>query len=97
MRRSPTASLTPAVMNYAACADYIGLPTANALAQMVSRGNGPPWFRFGKRDVRFMLSAVDAWLAGKAGPPPVSPAAPPPVKRGRGRPTKAEQIARRPR
>jgi predicted DNA-binding transcriptional regulator AlpA len=84
--------IAPAVMNYATAAAYLGLPSANALRQMVCRGNAPPSFQFGKRDRRFRVVDIDAWLNAKVG---IIELAPPPTPRRRGRPTKAEAIARR--
>jgi hypothetical protein len=90
-------TLQPAVLNYAAAADYLGLPSANALRQMVCRKQAPPSFQFGKRDRRFRVADIDSWLAlqveVKDEPTPPAPQEPPP--RRRGRPTKAETIARR--
>jgi hypothetical protein len=97
MSRNLSPLPAPAVLTYATCAHYIGLPSANALRQMVCRKTAPPSFQYGKRDVRFLRSIVDAWLAAKSGGAIIEAVAPPPVKRGRGRPTKAEVIARRPR
>jgi hypothetical protein len=88
-------TLPPAVLNYAAAAGYLGLPSANALRQMVCRKQAPPSFRFGKRDRRFRVVDIDDWLAAKIGfkDETAPPEQPPP--RRRGRPAKAEAIARR--
>jgi hypothetical protein len=86
--------LAPAVLNYATAADYLGLPSANALRQMVCRKQAPPSFQFGKRDRRFRVVDIDNWLAVKVGVKD-EPAPPEPPTRRRGRPTKAETIARR--
>jgi predicted DNA-binding transcriptional regulator AlpA len=85
--------LAPAVLNYAAAAAYLGLPSANALRQMVCRGQAPPSIKFGKRARRFRVVDIDEWLAAKA--EANQEQKPPPPPRRRGRPTKAEAMARR--
>jgi predicted DNA-binding transcriptional regulator AlpA len=86
-------TLAPAVLTYAAAAVYLGLPSANALRQMARRGKAPPSIKFGKRDRRFIVAEIDQWLAAKSRV--VKEEAPPAPPRRRGRPTKAEAIARR--
>jgi len=99
MRRPTAPQPKPAVMTYITCASYLGLPSANALRQMASRGTGPPSIAYGKRDVHFRVVDVDRWLAAKSAAvakrAAIAEAKEPPSKRRRGRPTKAEEIARR--
>lgn len=91
-QRSPII-IPPAVLTYAMAAVYLGLPSANALRQMVCRGQAPPSFQFGKRDRRFRVIDIDNWLAAKAAGNDVQPQKQSSPRR-RGRPTKAEQMAR---
>jgi hypothetical protein len=58
--------LPPVVLGYAAAADYLDLPSANALRQMVCRGKAPPSIKFGPRSRRFRVADIDRWLADKA-------------------------------
>jgi predicted DNA-binding transcriptional regulator AlpA len=59
-------------------------------------GDLPPAMKIGK-SLRFPVSGVQAWLASKlvATHAPIAAPTPTPAPRKRGRPTKAEQIARR--
>jgi hypothetical protein len=91
LQRSPM--IAPAVLNYTAAAAYLGLPSANALRQMVCRKQAPPSFQFGKRDRRFRVIDINAWLAAKASTAQSQQPQTPP--RRRGRPTKAETLAQR--
>ena len=66
---------------------------------MVYRRNAPPSIAFGTRDRRFRRVDVDAWLEAKARDAQadnvMAAAQQPPTPRRRGRPTKAETVARR--
>lgn len=79
-------------------AEYMGI-SASWLAHARMRGEGPVWISIrGTRIVRYEVADLDDWLSsmkvasGKSlEPPPFTDNAP----RRRGRPTKAEAIARR--
>jgi hypothetical protein len=66
---------------------------------MVYRKVAPPSIAFGKRDRRFRIVDIDGWLAAKAAAATkreaVTEVDEPLPKRRRGRPTKAEVMARR--
>jgi predicted DNA-binding transcriptional regulator AlpA len=86
-----------AVLSYVQAARYLGLPSVGALRTMVWRGRAPKTISFGRGDKRFRRVDIDAWIAERAAIADAEAAchrAPPPPPR-RGRPTKAEAIARR--
>lgn len=99
MPEHATSATAPAVLSYVQCAAYLGLPSVGALWNMVYRGSAPPSIRYGKRDRRFRRADVDAWLEAKAAAARAEDALVaaqhPPTPRRRGRPTKAETVARR--
>lgn len=92
-------SLAPAVLTYVEAAHYVGLPTVGALRTIVCRKRGPPSISYGLRDRRFRVVDLDMWLAEKSRSARAREEAlgvrQPAEKRRRGRPTKAETIARR--
>lgn len=73
----------PAVMDSRQAAEYLGV-SYGRLRNLLWLGLGPRSFSFGKRDRRFRVSDLDAFIAAKVGD--VAPAAV--VKRGPGRPRK---------
>ena len=93
------ASPAPAVLTYSQAAAYLGLSSVGALRNMVYRNLAPPSIAYGKRDRRFPVRLMDAWIEAKAAGEErrqhVKEFERPTPPRGRGRPTKAEQIARR--
>ncbi len=93
------ASPAPAVLTYSQAATYLGLPSVGALRNMVYRNLAPPSIAYGKRDRRFPVRSMDAWIEAKAAGEErrqqVKKLENPAPLRRRGRPTKAEQIARR--
>lgn len=98
---SASPAITPALLSYSQAAHYLGLPSAGALRMLVYRGQAPRSFTLGKRDRRFRVADIDAWLQAKAAgserreaieQAKAAAEAPP---RRRGRPTKVEQIERR--
>lgn len=88
-----------AVMTYVQASAYLGLPSVGALRNMVYRRSAPPSIAFGKRDRRFRVVDMEAWLFAKAkasgAQESVDQGSAPCPPRRRGRPTKSEQIARR--
>lgn len=92
-------TLSPAVVGYKDASRYIGLKSVGALRNMVYRGKGPPSLSYNMRDRRFRVADLDAWIARKFDAARAEDAyvaeqiGTPPKKRGR--PTKAESIARR--
>jgi predicted DNA-binding transcriptional regulator AlpA len=78
--------LTPAEL-----AGLLGLAPQTIYNRHSGGASLPPCVRIG-RLVRFPLDGVEAWIAAQAEQPLVPP---PPQARRPGRPTKAEQIARR--
>ncbi|MFS3136170.1 helix-turn-helix transcriptional regulator [Gluconacetobacter sacchari] len=73
----------PAVMDSKQAAEYLGV-SYGRLRNLLWLGLGPKSFSFGKRDRRFRVSDLDAFIAAKVGD--VAPAAV--VQRGPGRPRK---------
>ncbi|MBB2164637.1 helix-turn-helix domain-containing protein [Gluconacetobacter sp. 1b LMG 1731] len=73
----------PAVMDSKQAAEYLGL-SYGRLRNLLWLGLGPKSFSFGKRDRRFRVSDLDAFIAAKVGD--VAPATA--VKRSPGRPRK---------
>lgn len=96
---TPSTTVSPVVLSYAQAADYLGLPSVGALRNLVYRRSAPPSIAFGQRDRRFRKADVDAWLEAKARVGQVEEAVveaqKPVAPRRRGRPTKAEVLARR--
>jgi hypothetical protein len=89
----------PAVLTYRQGANYLGLPSVDALRMMVYHKKGPPSISYNSRDRRFRIVDIDGWLAAKAAAnerrEAIAEAREPQPKRHRGRPTKVEVIARR--
>ncbi|MBB2158343.1 helix-turn-helix domain-containing protein [Gluconacetobacter diazotrophicus] len=78
----------PAVMDSKQAAEYLGV-SYGRLRNLLWLGLGPKSFSFGKRDRRFRVSDLDAFIAAKVGdraPGGMPPT--PTVKRGPGRPRK---------
>ncbi|ACI50266.1 helix-turn-helix domain-containing protein [Gluconacetobacter sp. 1b LMG 1731] len=73
----------PAVMDYKQAAEYLGV-SHGRLRNLMWLGCGPKSFSFGKRDRRFRVSDLDAFIGAKVGD--VAPATV--IKRGPGRPRK---------
>lgn len=73
----------PAVMDSKQAAEYLGV-SYGRLRNLLWLGLGPKSFSFGKRDRRFRVSDLDAFIAAKVGDVPAEPV----VKRGPGRPRK---------
>ena len=84
-------------LNNREAAEYMGL-SASWLAHARMRGEGPTWIEVpGTRIVRYDAEDIDKWLAGGkvAGGRPLALPVEHSTNRKRGRPTKAETIARR--
>ena len=97
-RSSLTHMPVPAVLTYRQTAVYLGLSSVDALRMMVMRKKAPPSISYGIRDRRFRVADIDGWLAAKAAASVRREETSEHVeapKRKRGRPTKAEVIARR--
>ncbi|MBB2154788.1 helix-turn-helix domain-containing protein [Gluconacetobacter diazotrophicus] len=73
----------PAVMDSKQAAEYLGV-SYGRLRNLIWLGLGPKSFSFGKRDRRFRVSDLDAFIAAKVGDVPAEPV----VKRRPGRPRK---------
>ncbi|GBQ31290.1 hypothetical protein AA12717_3714 [Gluconacetobacter sacchari DSM 12717] len=73
----------PAVMDSKQAAEYLGV-SYGRLRNLLWLGLGPKSFSFGKRDRRFRVSDLDAFIAAKVGD--VAPTTA--IKRGPGRPRK---------
>jgi excisionase family DNA binding protein len=56
--------VTSAYLSYAQAAEYLGLPSVNALKHRVKRGTVPAWCwtRMGGKSIRFIKSALDEWM-----------------------------------
>lgn len=72
--------------------EMLGLAPQTIYNRHSTGGDLPPFLKLGN-SLRFPASTVEAWLMAKIQTP--APAYPAPAMRKRGRPTKAEQIARR--
>lgn len=78
---------------YAEAADLLGLPSTQALRDLVYRGKGPVPVRVGRR-VLFAVADLDAWVAAHRAPhQPVATVELPKASRRRGRPTVMERQA----
>ena len=77
----------PAVMNYADASRYLGI-SEGRLRNLKWMGLAPPSISYGRRDVRFRVVDLDAWLARKAGQMPESDSGEPARKRRQPRPRK---------
>ncbi len=94
----PNPPRPPAVLSYTQAAHYLGLSSVGALRNLVYRRSGPPSIKFGVRARHFRVRDIEAWLESKACgkvASVVKEAGPPQAPKRRGRPTKAEAIARR--
>lgn len=76
-------------------AEITGLAKQTIYSRLSSGSDLPPTIRLGKRALRWRESDVAAWIANKVSTPTVIPPIVAELARKRGRPTKAEQIARR--
>jgi predicted DNA-binding transcriptional regulator AlpA len=90
---------SPAVLSYKEASHYLGIKSVGAFRNMVYRGNAPKSISYNMRDRRFRVADLDAWVAKKFDAARAEDAhvAEQVVARPkkRGRPTKAESIARR--
>jgi prophage regulatory protein len=82
--------LTPTML-----AETTGLAKQTIYNRLSCGGDLPPTIQLGKRALRWRESDVEAWIANKVSKPLVAPPPVPEFVPKRGRPTKAEQIARR--
>ena len=82
------------MLTYLQAAEYLGLPSVDALRMMVYRQTAPPSIRFGVRDRRSRVCDIDGWLARKS---PITHEPPPALVAPKklGRQTKVEQARRR--
>jgi hypothetical protein len=91
-----TQGVLPVVLSYKDAASYLGLSSVGALRNMVYRGIAPVSIAYGRRDRRFRVADLDAWIDARPTISLVRTCIAPanaPTKR-RGRPTKTEVIAR---
>lgn len=87
MLHAPTRLLYP----YEEAASLLGLPSVQALRDLVHRGNGPVPTRIGRR-VLFAPADLAAWVeAHRAPAAPLVPMTPSAARRRRGRPSVAER------
>lgn len=85
----PILGMTPLLITPSELGSLLSLAPRTIYNRINTGGDLPPVLRMGRLP-RFALSDVHAWIDKKR--TPAAPASPPP--RRRGRPTKAEQMAR---
>lgn len=88
----PTYRMTPILITPSELASLLGLATRTIYNRLHTRGDLPPVIRICSKP-RFALADVHAWIDAKR--TATAPTPDQPSKRRIGRPTKAEQVARR--
>lgn len=83
--------MTPLLITPTELGTLVGLASRTIYNRINTGGDLPPILRLGRLP-RFSLADVQAWIESKRTAPTSAPS---PARRRPGRPTKAEQIARR--